>query len=274
MTCDHVRDHDLVDQYLHRRLADADRDAFEAHFLDCDACFALVQDYRLLRQEFAAAPVVAAEPERTRFGLGIRGWSVIGAVAALTLAVVGTLLFRSAPANSIAAVEAPSAPPVTTAAAPPSPATTPSRGERVMQLARFEPPTYVPLSLRDAGDARAPEFDAAMTAYRAGNYAAAAAALRPITAGRPASIDALFYLGVSDLQQGRVAEALSSFTSVLNERGSVYEEDSLYLSAKASLQQGDVAAARRALARVSALDGDRASDARNLIAAIDALPSS
>lgn len=37
---------------------------------------------------------------------------------------------------------------------------------------------------------------------------------------------ALFYLGVSDLQQGCVAEAISSFTSVLNEPGSIYEEDS------------------------------------------------
>lgn len=271
MTCEHGKDHVLVEQYVHRRLSDADRDEFETHFLECEACFERVQNYRVMRQELAAVPLPAvASPPPTSLGLTIRAWLAVSAASAVMLAVVAALLTRTTPSPPPGAVAdsepSRSAPPAVVAPAE-------SRAELVAQLARFDPPAYLPPNLRGVEGDSARAFRAAMERYRSGDYAAAAQALRAIVGTQPVSVDALFYLGVSDLQEGRVDDAVSALARVLQTSDPLYEEDALYLSAKAALKRGDVPAARMALQRVVALDGDRANEARQLVAAIDRLPS-
>jgi hypothetical protein len=270
MTCEDVNGNDIIGQYVHRRLSDADRDAFEQHFLGCDACFAGVQDYRLLRQELQSTPIVAAVQGRTSMGLTVRAWSAIGVAAAIALAVVATMLSRTVPPPpTIASTPAPASP---SGSKPVAPA--PSRTELVAQLARFEPPNYQPSRLRDADTDQVRTFQAAMRRYQERDYAGAAEALRKIVAAQPTAADALFYLGVCELHEGQIGAARATLAKVIAASEAIYEEDAWYLSAKAALVQGDVVAARAALQKVVVLDGDRAREARKLVAAIDALPPS
>lgn len=274
MTCDDVRDQDLVAHYVHRRLSDADRDQFEEHFIGCESCFAEVQDYRVLRQGLAESPaattIPATAPAAAWWRAVLPAFVLAGAGAVIALALY--LPRSSVPASSTdtAAGTAPAtSEPVSVDPVPAGP----SRMALVGQLARVEPPEYLPPNLRNASGPDDALFKRAMARYQAKQYDEAATALRALRASGPDSAETLFYLGVSDLMSGRVTDALASLETAAAMRDLIYEEDARFFLAKALLSAQDVARARIELARVVALDGDRQQAARSLIDAIDALPA-
>jgi hypothetical protein len=104
MTHQDVEDQDLVDRYVRRELNEADSEAFEAHFFECDACFAEVRDAERLRQAFvpaagghlspdapAAVPLTARSPSKSTWT-----WMPMAASVVL-LAGVGWLTLKEVP---------------------------------------------------------------------------------------------------------------------------------------------------------------------------------
>ncbi len=88
----YVEENDLVESYLAGRLSERDRDAFEAHYFDCETCLERLEtanDFREGMRQVAAEDIAQASAERTRLGL-------LAALAALSLrhrlALAGALL--------------------------------------------------------------------------------------------------------------------------------------------------------------------------------------
>src|SRR5262245_50480913 len=88
----YVEENDLVESYLAGRLSESERDAFEAHYFDCETCLERLEtanDFREGMRQVAAEDIAQASAERTRLGL-------LAALAALSLrhrlALAGALL--------------------------------------------------------------------------------------------------------------------------------------------------------------------------------------
>ena len=98
-------------------------------------------------------------------------------------------------------------------------------------------PIYLGAEMRASGDANA-RFNAAMNAYTAGHYSAAAQQLAVV---EEASTDpvAPFFRGASMLMERRARDAAAEFTKVINAGESLYLAEAYYYRAKAHLQRGE-----------------------------------
>ncbi len=65
MNCEHVDEQDLVPRYLAGQLDPAKAEAFEAHYFECERCWAEVRRATELRAAFASAPAEGT-PAQTR----------------------------------------------------------------------------------------------------------------------------------------------------------------------------------------------------------------
>ena len=204
MTCEEVVKSDVVENYLHDRLDDESREAFELHYFDCAACFRLVQTYRELQAELARTrdeAVLSASPRRW-----IWQWAWLPAAAVLTLAVGLTVWQRPD-------AEPPETPAVTEPAAPSTPARPPVQAPppvSLADLARVEPPRYTPGRLRGAGDEATARYQEAMKSYERGDYDAATTGLAAAAVLDPEAPHAVFFLGISHLMTGRSDEAVDA----------------------------------------------------------------
>lgn len=61
----YIDQHDIAGRYLRKELSNADRDAFQAHLVDCQECVDRVLLAEMFQEEAAAAkpPLAAAPPE-------------------------------------------------------------------------------------------------------------------------------------------------------------------------------------------------------------------
>jgi len=267
-TCTVVRNNDLAERYLLGRLEGSELEAFEAHLFECAACFELVQTLSAVRGELARdrdGIVSAGRPRPNR-------WLVpIAAAAALLVATSGSLLWI----RQRAAVPASTAtPPVAATAESSRPAPAGSqaadrRAEELLALSRIDPPAYVPLRLR--GVRASADFDRAMNAYKSGDYETASTLLQGEVARDPDSLPANFFLGVCRLMTGDAAAASDRLRAAIAAGDSTYRQLAEIFLAKALIRSGDVDGAVQAAARASRLDGDYASDARELLQLLQAL---
>lgn len=77
----YVEEHDLVEAYLAGRLSESDRDAFEAHYFDCETCLERLEtanDFREGMRQVAAEDIAQVSATHVRLGL-------LAAIAALSL---------------------------------------------------------------------------------------------------------------------------------------------------------------------------------------------
>jgi TolA-binding protein len=266
MTCEQIERDEVAEQYLSSRLSSAEQEAFEAHYFDCTYCqerLRVLEDARarLAREPGVAAPFAqpASTPVANRRG---RAWRF--AAAGLAAAAVILLAVRI--------IEIPNQ-------APTVPDADPSRGDVVLRppqsappspdprlLAQIQPPRYEPLRLRANTTAAQREFQGAMELYVTGDYGGAAAGLRRALALDSSYLAATFYLAICALQENHTGEGVTLLQRVVATGESPYLEDAHFFLAKARLRQGDVAAARSELTRVIALEGDRRSEAIELLA--------
>ena len=49
MKCEDVKGRDLIEGYLVGRLDESERESFERHYFECEACFEDLQTFRALR---------------------------------------------------------------------------------------------------------------------------------------------------------------------------------------------------------------------------------
>jgi TolA-binding protein len=272
--CERVLQEDVMVAYLRGDLPEAERDAFERHLLECTTCFERLQVVRdlqgVLRRDAAAAPAASVAAPRAA-GRPATGWLAWAAGAAFVAVGAAIVLRNMAPPGPLPPSPAPPSSPAATgpSAAPVSPA--PPERPPLDVLARVEPPPYAPLLVRGAEPADV-AFGRAMEHYVRGDYAAAATGLRAALKEDPASTEARFYLGVSDLLAGRTEEAIRELGRVAGGDDAGFADAARYYLAKAHLARRDVAAARRELQRVARGDGDHKALAQQLLQALGAEP--
>ncbi len=85
--CHRGDEHDIAIRYLAGKLPDAEAEAFERHYLACDACWASVEQGTQLRTAFGNAPVAGAAPTAAA---GRRDyWTPLAAAAVVALVAFG-----------------------------------------------------------------------------------------------------------------------------------------------------------------------------------------
>src|SRR5262245_62229449 len=99
--CRSVREGEWVEDYLLGRLSEPARDAFEAHFFECEECFARLEAARLLQHELRTSGVrVSFASRRTSY---TRTWLATAAGLAAVAVGVGVLPLRHGPPAAAAA---------------------------------------------------------------------------------------------------------------------------------------------------------------------------
>ncbi len=245
MDCREVEDAGVVESYVSGQLAGAPREAFEAHFFECQECLDRLEACRLLRQGLSEDP---SRPARRVPTLRVAGWSAgLAAAAALVAVVLWPHQLRST---------APERP------APARPAPT-----SLAELGRFDPPAYSGLVWRDAAGEPGRDVKEGMRLYQARDYRGAIAALRRAAAD---SAQSHFYLGICLLLTRQTDDGLASLAHVSALGDTPYLEPALFYLAKGNLTNGDRPEAERRLRQVIALHGDREPEARELLRQLSA----
>jgi TolA-binding protein len=175
---------------------------------------------------------------------------------------------NQAPANA-SSQPPPSSAPAQSPDAPPGSGSGPTA--LIARLAIVIPPPYVAVPVRGEGEDAQKSFAAAMTRYRAGDFAAAATGLRALVAKSPDLASAQFYLGVCELMTRQPRRAETALQAAADSDITPYADEAYFYLAKAALQRGDVTAAERALTEAVARDAGPGNEARRLLEEVRAL---
>jgi tetratricopeptide (TPR) repeat protein len=263
--CEHVLQDDVAVAYLRGDLGEAERDVYEQHYFECADCFERLQVMRalpaVLRQEGAARRRPARAPM-------VATWAWAAGVA--FVAVAAAFVLRGTVAPHPGPGPSPAASPSSVA---PGAGVSPGTPDRppLDVLARVEPPPYALLVVR-GGEGTDGAFSRAMERYVHGDYAGAAADLRAAVREEPDSVEARFYLGVTELLAGRPEAAIRELRRVAAGSDPAFAEAARYYIAKGRLARGEVAAARRELQIVARGDGDHRQKAELLLRQLGAEP--
>lgn len=288
MDCSRIARDEIAERYLLGQLNPAEQEAYEKHFLACAACCGELQRLQALCDVLRADPPLAPAPKEKRVRNPWWVWAMAGALAA-SVAVVALLrqsgapepiaatLRAAAPAGPIPArgADAVDKPVITgtvdpSAALPASAASSASRRMTVLaRLARVEPPRYSPGVLRGATDEAAASFQEGMKSYVAGDYDAALPSLRRAARLDTERSDIAFFLAASELLAGNTAAAIGEFARTIAMEDTPYLEDAHFFLAKAHLAQGDADRARAELTTVRSLQGERLSEAGQLLVQLE-----
>jgi TolA-binding protein len=139
------------------------------------------------------------------------------------------------------------------------------------RLAIVVPPPYVAVPVRGEGDDVQQAFSAAMTRYRAGDYAGAAKGLRALVEKSPELTAAQFYLGISELMTRQTRRAETALRAAADSEITPYADEAYFYLAKAALQREDLSAAERALTEAVAREAGPGNEARVLLEEVRAL---
>lgn len=264
MYCEHVLQDDVAIAYLRGELGEAERDVYEQHYFECADCFERLQVMRALPGVLREQGAARSRPWRAPM-VATWAWAAGVAFVAVAAAFVlrGIVPPDPGPGPSPAATPSGVAP---TAVSPGTPDRPP-----LEVLARVEPPPYAPLVVR-GGEEEEDAFSRAMERYVRGDYAGAAADLRAAVREEPGSVEARFYLGVTELLAGRPEVAIRELGRVAAGSDPAFAEAARYYIAKGQLARGDVAAARRELQIVARGDGDHRQKAELLLRQLGAEP--
>jgi hypothetical protein len=129
-------------------------------------------------------------------------------------------------------------------------------------LAAFRAPEYLP-------EKAAPKsFQSAMARYQKQDYAAAAAALRPVANAQPTFVAARFYLGISLLLSGDRIGGIEELRPLADAAGTPYVERARFYLAKGLIAEHDIPRAQQQLEDLIAQHGDLEKQATELLGQI------
>ena len=231
MTCENVELQDKLGPYIAGKLTDTERDQFEEHFFHCEVCLQQVEAARLARD------VLAAKPASKRW------WLPVLAAAAVLILAVGVWKGLAPRQESVVM-------------APPKPLSPTVSYEL---LAKIEAPVYQPSTLRGA-ERSSRQFREAMNAYSAGNFAAAASALRVVD-----GVEASFYRAVSEVLAGDRAAGIADLRKVVAAGDTPFQSEARFYLGKSLIGAGDLAGARIELERLVREKSEWALQADNLL---------
>lgn len=254
MTCLDLKSHDTTERYITGNLSEDERDAFEAHYFECDECFAGLEALRAAQADLRANAAKMRASVEVRAPSRFRLLVPLALAAAILMAAV--LYRRQFSAGNKATVNS-------TAAATAMP--------DYAALAKVEPPAYRAPLLRDAGDAATKRFRAAMEAYLRRDYVSAIEGLHASLALDSHAAAPRFFLGASELLTGDWEQGNHELQSVADAGDTPFLDESRMMLARSALHRNDVAAARQDLGQVVAGNGDFSAQARDLLRQIDSL---
>lgn len=219
-----IHEAELAERYVAGRMGEAERVAFEDHFVTCAECQRDVRFMGAVRAAIVASGATDATPPRVTMPAGgvaaPRRRRAVWAGAAIAGGMAAVAIFALLPSSAVTALG-------TVDAAPPylgiAVRGTPGRGEAV--------------------------FDAAMKDYAAGRYAAATRGLQSALAAGEDSLPTEFFGGASLLFGGDARGAAAAFGRVVARGDSPYRDEAQWYAAKALLRLGE---SRDALAALRA----------------------
>jgi TolA-binding protein len=196
----------LAAQYVSDRLPEAERVAFEDHFVACAECQREVQlaaAIRAAHREPVAAVEIAPPRVRARYAPRlIAGVALAAGIAAIVIA-------RSAPSAALTAL-----------------------GDVL------EPPVYLGIAVRGTPGRADSVFSVAMNAYVARKYSDSVDGLRAALAAGQDSVPTEFFLGASLLLSGDSRGAAATFNRVVAKGETPYLDEAQLYEAKALLRLG------------------------------------
>ncbi len=133
------------------------------------------------------------------------------------------------------------------------------------ELARYDPPSYLPAALRGQSSAAQAAFTVAMQSYLQADYSTAAQKLRAVSAAYPGYAPAHFFLGASELLLKHGGSAIAEMNRVLEDGESSFQEEAHWAIAKSLLLANDAAGARIQLSAIVSGGGDLAPQAKDLM---------
>lgn len=253
--CQQVEDESLAELYVARRLEGEIREAFEAHYMGCAACFDRVTVLCAVRSVLndGGAQSATAAVARSRPMFDWHRWGAAAALAA-SLVVAAWTLSRMAVRVSPPRVVATTGSSATTSRPPAE--------DPLATLNGFEPPSYRASVLRGREDAATRSFRAAMELYQQGRFGDAVPGLTSAATTRG---DAAYFLAACRLLTGDAVGAAEAAQRAMAFGDTPYLEDSRLLLAKALLRLHDRDGAIRELETVAAMHGERGLEASDLL---------
>jgi len=243
MDCERFERDDFIERYLAGTLGPDDRDRFEAHYFGCPECLDKLRAASLVMENLWEMGGRTASGARTpRLVPGRRRiWAYSAAAAALLAAVAALWWLAVRPGGA--------------------PGGRLDASATLAQLARFDPPPFVPLALRKAGNAAAERFAQGMKSYAGGLYEEAITDLQAAAELDPSEPSARFFLGICLLLTRKTDEGIRELERTIALGDSPYLEEAHFYQAKAFLAKGDVDGAKAELDWVAAKAGRLRDDA-------------
>lgn len=230
----------VIERYAAGQLSESETVAFEEHLLVCDRCQQELTLAVAVREALPEADAKRSDPVWKR-----RPWTRAGMGFALAAAaVIAAVLILP-----IGSVSGP-----------------------IAELGRVtQPPIYLGVPVRQAPARPDSVFEAAMSAYLAGDYSEAVPGLEAVLAAGADPASSQFFRGASLLMLDEPARAADAFEAVIAAGESPYLAEAHYYLAKTLLRLGDTDGALAQLNAAGAGESEVAALARALADSVTAL---
>jgi tetratricopeptide (TPR) repeat protein len=260
MNCREVEEQGVIERYFLGQLTDTQRDEFEQHYFECDACSSQVQTGYAIQEGLRHQPL----PSSPNPGWIRQKWLWMPAFALLgSLALaIGTWRYVGRPQQTPRQGSSPI--PITKSKPQPNGGPKTS-GPNLEELARVQPPAYSATLLRGAEDEAEVEFGNAMQHYLKGDFTDAIPGLRAATNASPRAARYSFYLGACYLITGQTGAAIASLQRTISLNETHYSQQAHYYLAIAYLQKKDVSRAKEELQLTVKPGGSMAAKAEEIL---------
>jgi tetratricopeptide (TPR) repeat protein len=268
MNCEQVARDQMAEKYLRGGLSEAERDAFEQHYLECAHCFEQLKALRALHSALRHSESAIRNEEVAAPNIWSQRWTWMAAAAAVVVAVV-VLGWWFSPAGRIAD----SGPPVVL---PPASRPVPGAASDSLlkELARVEAPSYEPIALRGEADAATQRYQDAMQLYSKGEYAKAIPGLEAAARMNPKNAGAPFFLGICLLLTNENELAIQALERTIALDEASYLEEAHFYLAKARIRSNDLPAAKAELQKTIGLQGNLRDEAQRILRELENLMKS
>ena len=238
MNCKAVAEENTIERYAAGQLSEADTEAFERHFFECEECYEALRNHAAVRAALASVPREA--PSRPTSSNDFNRWWLLA--AAMLVLGLGLVLWLAPWSGT-------------------------TSNQALVAASMVEAPPYEPRTLRSGSVEREGElqFKEAMVAYQQGDFAQAIPGLEDAVALDPDLAKAHFYLGACYLLEDRPDRAIDSLSRVAETDDPIYREWGHFYRAKAHLRRGDIESARRDLYQVLVMEGDLQTQAQEVL---------